>query len=59
MLAFFELWASNHPTSANMIAKFTLKEFLIGSKGIFKEQSVNRVSNHEHTSVGQVFFFFI
>lgn len=37
--------------------QFTLKEFLIGSKGIFEEQSGNIVSNHEHTSVGQVFVF--
>jgi hypothetical protein len=34
-----------------------LKEFLIGSKGIFEEQSGNNVSNHEHTSVGRVFVF--
>jgi hypothetical protein len=38
MLAFFELWASNQPTSTNMIA-ITLKEFLIGAKRIFEEQS--------------------
>jgi hypothetical protein len=37
--------------------QFTLKEFLIGSKGIFEEQSGNSVSNHEHTSVGWVFVF--
>jgi hypothetical protein len=34
-----------------------LKEFLIGSKVIFEEQSANSVSNHEHTSVGRVFAF--
>ncbi len=37
--------------------QFTLKEFLIGSEGIFEEQSGNSASNHEHISVGWVFGF--